>query len=139
MGWNPEKFLIPKIKFLQDVGAPEPNISNLFFYGFRGFALDNTWFKETVKEVLGRGFDPSKNMFAYALCILSGMSKAKKEIWSFGWLDDQIHLAIRNQPTCLDISEEKLRTGLNFFMNIKNWEPAPTASLPKHQMYFLLA
>ncbi|KAF9614520.1 hypothetical protein IFM89_018990 [Coptis chinensis] len=135
VGWNPEKSLTPKIKVLQDHGVPEPNISNLFFYGFRGFTLDNTRFKGTVKDVLGRGFDPSRTMFTYALCVLSGMSKAKKRkkfgvFRSFGWADDQIHLAFRNQPTCLDISEEKLRTGLNFFMNIKSWEAAQLAKAP---------
>ncbi|KAF5192422.1 Transcription termination factor like, partial [Thalictrum thalictroides] len=56
---------------------------------------------------------------------------AKLEIYrSFGWSDDEIRLAIRNQPTCICISEDKLRVGLDFFMNKMNWEPQRLAKSP---------
>ncbi|KAF9599735.1 hypothetical protein IFM89_001681 [Coptis chinensis] len=90
---------------------------------------------DTVKEVLEMGFDPSSKMFVYAVREVSGLCKAKREVKmgifrSFGWSDEEIRLAIRNQPMCITISEEKLRIGLDIFMNGKNWEAERLAKYP---------
>ncbi|KAF9599745.1 hypothetical protein IFM89_001691 [Coptis chinensis] len=132
---DPQKHLEPKVQILRDLGVPDSSISKLILIGHRACSQGNDNFSDTVKEVLEMGFDPSSKMFVYAVREVSGVCKAKREVKmgifrSFGWSDEEIRLAIRNQPMCITISEEKLRIGLDFFMNGKNWEAERLAKYP---------
>ncbi|KAF9599741.1 hypothetical protein IFM89_001687 [Coptis chinensis] len=133
---DPQKHLEPKVQILRDLGVPDSSIAKLILIGNRGCGLGNDNFSDLVKEVLEMGFDPSSKMFVYAVRDVSCVCKAKREVKmgifrSFGWSDVEIRLAIRNHPTCMAISEEKLRIGLDFFMNGKNWEAEHLAKNPK--------
>ncbi|KAF9599740.1 hypothetical protein IFM89_001686 [Coptis chinensis] len=133
---DPQKHLEPKVQILRDIGVPDSSISKLIFIGHRSCAQENDNFSDAVKEVLELGFDPSSKMFVYAVREVSSACKAKREVKmgifrNFGWSDEEIRLAIRIHPTCMAISEEKLRIGLDFFMNGKNWEAEHLAKNPK--------
>ncbi|KAF9599743.1 hypothetical protein IFM89_001689 [Coptis chinensis] len=132
---EPQKFLEPKIQILRDHGVPDSNISRFISIEFQNLGVKNNYFNDTVKELIAMGISPSSKGFAQALCIVSGMTKAKREVKmgvykSFGWSDEEILMAFTRQPTCLAISEEKLRIGLDFFINRKKWEPARLAKAP---------
>ncbi|KAF5186144.1 Mitochondrial transcription termination factor family protein [Thalictrum thalictroides] len=130
-----EKHLPPKLKILKDRQVPDFVISTLIFLGRRVVSTDIDIFNEAVNEVIELGVGRFSKMFAYGVCAYQGMTKAKRvaklEIYkTFGWSDDEIRLAIKNQPTCISISEDKLRFGLDFFMNKMNWEPQRLAKAP---------
>ncbi|KAF9599728.1 hypothetical protein IFM89_001674 [Coptis chinensis] len=132
---DPQKHLEPKVQILRDLGVPDSSIAKLILIGHRTCGQENDNFSDAVKEVLEMGFDPSGKMFVYAVREVSSACKAKREakmgiFRSFGWSDEEIRLAIRHQPTCIAISEEKLRIGLDFFMNGKNWEAERLAKNP---------
>ncbi|KAF9612047.1 hypothetical protein IFM89_037966 [Coptis chinensis] len=167
---NPDQTLEPKIQYLKQVGFSDTDIcqfltkccnilhSSLEYTIIPCFQLLKTLlpreenvndnFSDAVKEVLEIGFDPSSKMFVYAVRDVSSVCKAKREVKmgifrSFGWSDEEIRLAIRQQPKCIAISEEKLRIGLDFFMNGKNWEAERLAKnstvLPSYLVMFTLA
>lgn len=133
---DPEKMVLPKIKILRDRGVPDSNISKLLVRGLGSLAKDNQCFDDMVNYVVEEiGFDPSSKMFAHALAVVARTSRATRErkmdvYRSFGWSEDEIFSAIRKQPTCLGISEKKLKVQLDFFMNKLGWKPSWLVKAP---------
>lgn len=131
----PEKDMQPKVQILEDLGVPQRSISMLLLSGSRLFGMSTDAFTKAVKEAIAIGVDPSGKMFIYAVRAMSEVNKVKREAKfeiykSFGWTCDQIYSAIRRQPTCMTISEKKLKVGLDYFMNEMNWQPARLAAAP---------
>ncbi|KAK9110387.1 hypothetical protein Sjap_018447 [Stephania japonica] len=96
---------------------------------------NNDRFDELFRNVTEMGIDPSCVQFANALHVFSGMNEStlesKLEMFrSYGWSEDEIVLAIRNQPICISLSKEKLNGGLDFFMNKLKWKPLVLARRP---------
>ncbi|KAK9135124.1 hypothetical protein Syun_014454 [Stephania yunnanensis] len=129
---NLQRLLGHKVEILRKYGMPERNIEKLVMVRMRTLIKNNDRFDELVRNVSEMGIDPSSAQFANALHVFSGMNEStlesKLEMFrSYGWSDDEIVLAIRNQPICISISKEKLNGGLDFFMNKLKWKPLELA------------
>ncbi|KAK9111410.1 hypothetical protein Scep_018929 [Stephania cephalantha] len=121
-----------KVEILRKYGVPEKNIAKLVMFRPQSLSKNGDRFEELVENISEMGLNPSSMQFVNALYIFAGMSvntlESKLRIFeSYGWSEDEIVSAIRNQPVCISISKEKLNVGLNFFMNKLKWEPSKLA------------
>ncbi|XP_010256315.1 PREDICTED: transcription termination factor MTERF8, chloroplastic-like [Nelumbo nucifera] len=133
--FNAQTMLAPKVEILLNHGVPESNISKFIMLYPGRLTQNNDRFSEFVKKICEMGFDPSSTMFIKALGIKSGMSTAtwdaKLRVYkSFGWSDDEIFCLFRKGPNCISISEENIRTKLDFFMNKLNLKPSVLSRNP---------
>ncbi|KAK9110379.1 hypothetical protein Sjap_018439 [Stephania japonica] len=124
-----ERVIGHKVAILRQYGVPEENIAKLVMFRPQSLSKNGDRFEELVKSVSEMGFNPSSMQFVNALYIFAGMSvntlESKLKIFeSYGWSEDDIVSALRNQPVCISISKEKLNEGLNFFMHKLKWEPS---------------
>ncbi|KAK9135103.1 hypothetical protein Syun_014433 [Stephania yunnanensis] len=121
-----------KVEILRKYGVPEKNIAKLVMVRPQSLSKNGDRFEELVENISEMGLNPSSMQFVNALYIFAGMSvstlESKLRVFeSYGWSEDEIVSAIRNQPVCISISKEKLNEGLNFFMNKLKWEPSKLA------------
>ncbi|OVA02269.1 Mitochodrial transcription termination factor-related [Macleaya cordata] len=127
--YNLEKVLKPNISILQVNGVPDCNISKLLITQPRSLTQNIHRFKEIVEMVKKIGFDPLSPMFSHAVRAIAGMSKSSWErklmvYREYGWTDKDILFAFKKQPYCMIISEEKIRRGVEFFLEKLKWKPA---------------
>ncbi|KAK9135122.1 hypothetical protein Syun_014452 [Stephania yunnanensis] len=127
--FNLKRIIGHKSEILRKYGVTEECIVKLVTSRMRLFGNNDDRFEELVRNVSEMGFDPSSPLFVYAVDVLSGMKRntleAKIQLFkSHGWSEDEIASAIRRQPFCVSLSEEKLDKGLDFFMNKLKWKPS---------------
>ncbi|KAK9111392.1 hypothetical protein Scep_018911 [Stephania cephalantha] len=125
--FNLQRLNNQKVDILRKHGVSKENIVKLALNSPNSFSKSNDRFEELVRNVSERGFDPCSSMFVHAIDVLSGMKsdtlEAKMQLFrSYGWSEDDIASAIRKWPFCVSISEEKLKKGLDFFMNKLKWK-----------------
>ncbi|KAK9124212.1 hypothetical protein Sjap_013814 [Stephania japonica] len=124
-----ERIIGPKVEILRNYGVSEGNVVKLITARMRSLANNDDKFEELVRNVSEMGFDPCSSQFVHAIDVFAGMKRETLEgklqlFRSYGWSEDEIVLAIRNQPHCISVSKEKLKKGLDFFMNKLEWEPS---------------
>ncbi|GLT87963.1 hypothetical protein SLE2022_060120 [Rubroshorea leprosula] len=130
-------FLQPNIQFLIDHGVSPDGISKLLVV--QPMAVLHrperiVYLARTVKEEMG--LLPKSSNFIDGFRVLSSMSDAtrKKKIKlfkSFGWSEDDIFRTFRKQPNFIAYSEEKVRSQMDFLLNIVKVEPKIIVSYPK--------
>ncbi|KAK9111381.1 hypothetical protein Scep_018900 [Stephania cephalantha] len=133
--FNLQRLIGHKVESLRKFGVSEGSIAKLVKVRTRSLCKNNDRFDEMVRNVIEMGIDTSSAQFANALHIFSGMNdstlESKRQMFrSYGWSEDEIVLAIRKQPVCISISKEKLKNGLDFFMNELKWKPSELAKYP---------
>ncbi|XP_077249978.1 uncharacterized protein LOC143889598 [Tasmannia lanceolata] len=101
------------------------------------------WLKDVTDRIeKGFGLSRGSGKFVRAFYAITSLSKmtvdAKFRIFeSFGWSKSDIVTAFCYQPHILALSEEKIRKGLDFFMNQLHYEPSYISRCPKFLMYSL--
>ncbi|KAK9135123.1 hypothetical protein Syun_014453 [Stephania yunnanensis] len=121
-----------KVEILRKHGVPEENIVKFIAANMRSLGKRSDKFEELVRNVSERGFDPSSMLFVHAINVFLGMKmdtlEAKLQLFrSHGWSEDEIAEAIRKQLFFVSLSVEKLKRGLNFFMNKLKWNSSELA------------
>ncbi|KAK9135102.1 hypothetical protein Syun_014432 [Stephania yunnanensis] len=124
-----------KVEILRKYGVSEANVAKLVMDSPSSLSKNDDRFDDLVRNVSEMGFDPSSPLFVNAVDVFSGMKRntldAKLHTFkSYGWSEDEIVSAIRIHPTCISISEEKLKNALEFFMNKLKWKPLQLAKCP---------
>ncbi|KAK9135128.1 hypothetical protein Syun_014458 [Stephania yunnanensis] len=133
--FNLQRLIGHKVEILRNYGVPDRSIAKLVMSSPSSFSKTDDRFDELVRKVSEMGFDPSSTLFVNAVDVFSGMRRdtldAKMQLFrSYGWSEDEIASAIRNQPFCVSISVEKLKMGLDFFMNNLKWKSLELAKYP---------
>ncbi|XP_026425359.1 uncharacterized protein LOC113321663 [Papaver somniferum] len=128
--------LMVNLDLLRTEGVPETNFPKYLISKPRAFALDANSFKEIVDKVKDTGFDPSKTTFLIAIHAFSSMSEAswreKMDVYKrWGWSEDQIQTAFRNNPHCMKASEKKIMAVMNFFVNEMGHQSLSIAQHPR--------
>ncbi|RZC82230.1 hypothetical protein C5167_045012, partial [Papaver somniferum] len=154
LSFNPHKTLKPKPDFLNskgiydtelanlfsialfEEGVPESNISKYLICGPGDFAGDAHKFKGIVEKVKEMGFDHLQTKFLIAIHGLASMSevnwKKKMELYKrWGWSEDQIQSAFRENPGCMTASEKKIMAVMNFLVNEMGYDSSVVAESPK--------
>lgn len=123
------------VRMLLDVGVPEANVMYFLLYQPRMFTMDLDRFKEILEDVLKMGFDPSKSSFVQAVHAIRAMSKTTW-VWKLGiykrWglSEKEILAGFRSHPWCMTLSEEKIMSGMDYFVNKLGWEAAAVVKSP---------
>ncbi|XP_077247610.1 transcription termination factor MTERF15, mitochondrial-like [Tasmannia lanceolata] len=139
---NLEKVMAPNVAVLQNYGVPNSMISKLISSHSRTLNLNNSRFSEIVAMVKKTGFNPVKAHFIVAVRVMSGMSKLNWEgkvgvLRSLGWSEDEIFSSFKMYPVYMVISEQKIRRGMDFFVNKMNCKPSVISRNPNILSYSL--
>ncbi|XP_077249361.1 uncharacterized protein LOC143888856, partial [Tasmannia lanceolata] len=139
---NPEKVMAPNVAVLQNHGVPNSMISKLISSQPRTMIQNNSRFREMVAMVKEMGFNPVKAHFILAVRVMSAMSKlnweGKLEVYrSLGWSEDEVFSAFKMYPMYMVISEQKIRRGMDFFVNKMNCKPSYISRNPNILSYSL--
>ncbi|XP_024022638.1 transcription termination factor MTERF8, chloroplastic [Morus notabilis] len=132
---NVEKCFGPNIDILREQGVPNSNIAKLIPRQPHSFSLGSDRFREVVEEVVQMGFNAERINFVYAVLILSGFSKSKREskvnaYKKWGWSDEEVLKAFQTYPWFMKVSEDKLMACIDFFINRMGWRPCHLAKFP---------
>ncbi|KAM7514929.1 hypothetical protein LguiA_004512 [Lonicera macranthoides] len=130
-----EKDIGPNISSLSGVGVPKSLISFMLFRFPSVAHQKHEKFKRAVEEVIGMGFNPSRSMFVQAVQVVCEMTKMTLDRkWAayrrWGLSDDEIRMAFRSHPLCMNLSEEKITRGMDFLVNKMGWEAVKVARCP---------
>ncbi|KEH37303.1 putative transcription regulator mTERF family [Medicago truncatula] len=97
---------------------------------------------ETMNELKNMGFDPTRYNFGDALLARLCLSKStwNDRIDTFkkwGWSEETVMEAIRKQPKCMLVSDEKINRVLSFWVNELGWDSSYLAKGPGMFCYCL--
>ncbi|XP_043714905.1 transcription termination factor MTERF15, mitochondrial-like [Telopea speciosissima] len=124
------------IAILRENGMPEFNIVRLLTYHAQTMTSKNDRFKQKLEDLQQMGFDPSKYLFIVALHGLTSMNKStwkqKLDAYrSWGFSENEIIMAFRRYPWFMTLSEKKIMSHMNFFVNKMGWELAVIITYPQ--------
>ncbi|XP_065870178.1 uncharacterized protein [Euphorbia lathyris] len=117
-----EVALMPNINTLRENGVPTSSILLLIHADWVSIATNPDKFGKILEEVKEMGFNPLKSQFVLAIIALTGLSKSKRDekvaIYKrWGWSDEDIITAFKKYPTFLSISEDKIMSVMDFYVN----------------------
>ncbi|XP_038906626.1 transcription termination factor MTERF6, chloroplastic/mitochondrial-like [Benincasa hispida] len=124
-----QNHLKDSVRMLLDAGVPEANVMYFLHYQPRMFTMSPRRYREILEDVLKMGFDPSKSSFVQAFHCIRALSKStwlrKIGVYKrWGLSEEHILAAFRSHPWCMALSEEKIMSGMDFFVNKLGWEAA---------------
>ncbi|KAF2296016.1 hypothetical protein GH714_035684 [Hevea brasiliensis] len=125
---------------LRENGVPQSIISYLLIYKPSVACMKPAKFRQLVNKVIDIGFDPLKSTFAHALVFVSFPNVWERKIVfyrSCGLSEDEIWLAIRKFPLCMNFSIKKIRNTMDFLVNKMGWLPGDVARVPSVLCYSL--
>ncbi|CAL5426046.1 unnamed protein product [Camellia sinensis] len=133
--FNVEKVLAPNIATLREAGVPQSVISFMMYRSPSTLYQESLMFKEGVNKAIEMGFNPQRSTFAHAVQVLCDMHEStfeqKKEVYGrWGLSNDEILLAFRSHPLCMNLSEEKIMETMDFLVNKMGWQATVVARCP---------
>ncbi|KAJ9696996.1 hypothetical protein PVL29_008968 [Vitis rotundifolia] len=131
---NLERIIAANIAVMREIGVPISHISVLVAR-YHTICQRSDKFSENVKKVVEMGFNPLKFAFVNALQAVCQTTEStwqqKMEMYRrWGWSEDEILLAFRNRPQCMQLSEKKVTKVLDFLVNKMGLQPAVVARAP---------
>lgn len=137
-----QKNIAPNLSALTKIGVPQSLILFILLR-FPSVAHQNhDKFKTSLKEVIKMGFNPLRSTFVQAVHVVVEMTKRtwdhKMEVYGrWGLSHDEIMLAFRSHPLCMNLSEGKIMSGMDFFVNQMGWPAVKIARCPAVLFYNL--
>ncbi|CAN1184871.1 Transcription termination factor MTERF8, chloroplastic [Linum perenne] len=118
----PESRLLSNIALLQSCGIVGSQLSMLFRMQPRIFLSEESRLRDLVSRTLDFGFSVKSRMFVHGLYTVSGRScitlERKFAIFSsYGFSKEECMEMFRKAPVLLRFSEEKLKFGMDFYLN----------------------
>ncbi|VFQ84518.1 unnamed protein product [Cuscuta campestris] len=119
---RPEDMLLPNVQYLKSCGIAGSQLERLFRRQPRIFTMSLPMLKDLVSRVSDMGFSNNSKMFVHGLhslsCISSETYTRKLELFkSYGFSEKECLSMFRKSPSVLRTSEDKLRLGIEFFLN----------------------
>ncbi|KAK4435365.1 Transcription termination factor MTEF18, mitochondrial [Sesamum alatum] len=130
------------VAILRNYGVNESNIVFLVTNHPQPLMLKSDKFVELVNRVNDLGMDISKLMFIQALQVLhctsnSAWEQRKEAYRRWGWSESDIRMAFSRHPVCMSLSEKKIMSMMEFFVNEMNCQPKAIAGRPTVLLYSL--
>lgn len=124
---KPESRLLSNIAYLKSCGIVGSQLSMLLRRQPRLFVLQESMLEGLVSRVLNMGFSVNSRMFVHALYTVSCLSDETFErkfgiLKSFGFSEYECTVMFRKAPGLLRTSKEKLKLGMDFFLNIAKFK-----------------
>lgn len=130
-----QKKVSPKLEILRKLGMSESFIS-LILRCYAPIVLQSQdKFDENVKKVIEMGFDPKRCGFIHAMQVFVSMSQKTWEhklevLKTWGWSEDDIKMAFKRCPCCMNASEKKIMSAMNLLVKEMGWQPRDIAIYP---------
>ncbi|KAK9272507.1 hypothetical protein L1049_002880 [Liquidambar formosana] len=136
---NPESRLLCNIAFLESCGIVGSQLSVLLKRQPRLFMLKEPKLRDLVWRVLHMGFSTDSRMLVHALYTVSCLSnetfRRKIDLFrSFGFSEDECMEMFKRTPGLLRTSEQKLKLGIEFFMNTIKFKKTILVHRPSYLM-----
>ncbi|KAI9196994.1 hypothetical protein LWI28_028864 [Acer negundo] len=125
-GWllskHPDLRLLSNIAYLESCGIVGSQLSMLLKRQPRIFIMEESKLRRLGSRVSDLGFSVDSRMFVHGLQTVSGLSEEtfskKLELFrSFEFTKEEYMRMFRRAPTLPRVSEKKLKSGLDFFLN----------------------
>ncbi|XP_058726495.1 uncharacterized protein LOC131597849 [Vicia villosa] len=138
LNFNPTFFgesrVVHNIKVLVENGVTDSNIARLLRSQFKIFHIRHI--TVLVEELKHLGFHPSTSIFTIALIAKTSVPKIrwKAKVDAFkkwGWSDENVVEAFRNQPHCMLTSVDKINLVMSFWVNQLGWDVLALAKVPR--------
>ncbi|XP_062098243.1 uncharacterized protein LOC133804104 [Humulus lupulus] len=119
--WNPQR-LLANCTFLESCGIIGPQLALIMKRQPHIFTLQDSKLRELVSKVSDMGFTKGSKMFPHGLYAVSGIrdDACKKKldlICSFGFSEGESKEMFRRSPLLFRTSPEKLKFGIDFYLN----------------------
>ncbi|KAK8542771.1 hypothetical protein V6N12_015351 [Hibiscus sabdariffa] len=130
------------IEYLESCGIVGSQLSSLLRRQPRIFRMRDSALRELVSRALAMGFSTDSRMLVHAIHTMSCLSeetfKKKWELFnSFGFSDDDCVTMFRRAPGLFRVSEEKLKLGIKFFIDVAKFDKNVLVSKPFNLMLSL--
>ena len=137
---DPESILVGNVAFLKSCGIVGSQLSMLLTRQPWLFITQESKLRDLVSRALDMGFSVNSRMLVYAIYTVSCMSNEtftrKLELFgNSGFSSDECMEMFRKQPALLRASEEKLKIGIEFFMNTIKLEKSVIVRSPSCLMH----
>ncbi|KNA13781.1 hypothetical protein SOVF_113730 [Spinacia oleracea] len=134
------KVMQHNLDYLIKQGVFESRIKELIVLHPRCLYQDTSRIRYVVKMITEMGVMPCDLKFIHALRVMLSLSKSSWErkvkfFESLGWTNDEVISTFTKSPACLSCSEEKLRNGIDYFVNTVKIDRQIIISYPKVLMY----
>ncbi|EOY06468.1 hypothetical protein QUC31_016256 [Theobroma cacao] len=136
ISYDVESYVLPNINVLRNIGVPQSYIILMFRMQPQTLLRSPVKFMESVETVKKMGFNPMNKSYLAALFVYTSMSKSTWEkkfdtyrMW--GWSEEEIFKAFRNQPNCMVTSKEKIMTMMHFLVNKMSFKSSAIAKHPR--------
>ncbi|CAN6561943.1 unnamed protein product [Malus baccata var. baccata] len=131
------KNLVPNLELLRESGMPPSCISLLLARQPTAFALKPKLLGEVVDRVAQMGFNMQTSTSVHAMCVLLLRFNDSNSVWNrscevykrWGWSEDDVLSAFRRYPYCMNKSETKIASVMDFLVNKMGW---PQTSIVKY-------
>ncbi|KAH9669714.1 hypothetical protein KPL70_021903 [Citrus sinensis] len=140
MSWNlvmdtEKSGLLRNIEYVKSCGIVGSQLSRLLVRQTRLFCFKEPKLRHLVSRLLEMGFSTNSRMFVYGLHALSCLSEEtfdrKLELFrSYGFSKEEFMEMFRRAPGILKSSEERLKSGLEFFLKEIEFEKAVLVHIP---------
>ncbi|GAB2289424.1 hypothetical protein Dimus_023733 [Dionaea muscipula] len=115
--------LQPNLELLKSYGISDERLQKILLRHPRELCFSPKWVQESldrVEQVLG--IPRQSAMFVYGFLVTVSLSKKnfklKFEMFKrYGWSESDLLVMAKRSPYCLTLSEAKLKTGMDFFVN----------------------
>ncbi|PIN03337.1 Mitochondrial transcription termination factor, mTERF [Handroanthus impetiginosus] len=130
------------VAVLKKYGVDESNISFLAVHNPQPLFMRSDKLVKLLDKVTELGIDISKSIFMQAVKVLYSTSKSswearKKAYHEWGWSESDISMAFSLHPVCMNLSEKKIMSEMDFFVNEMNCEAKAIARHPTVLFYSL--
>ena len=124
---DPQTRLLRNVAFLQSCGIVGSQLSTLLKSQSWLFVTSESYLRELVSRALHMGFSVNSRMLVHALytvsCLSSHTFRKKVDLFgNFGFSEQDCVEMFRRAPSLFRASEEKLKFGIDFFMNRVKYE-----------------
>ncbi|CAI0376598.1 unnamed protein product [Linum tenue] len=136
----PHSRLLSNVALLQSCGIVGSQLSMLLKMQPRLFIRTDCKVRDIVSRTLDLGFSVESRMFIYGMCAVSAFSVATLDrkfavFEGFGFSRSECIAMFRRSPTMLGRCDEKLSSGLDFFLNTVNLTKEMVVRSPALLMY----
>ncbi|KAJ4838478.1 hypothetical protein Tsubulata_021073, partial [Turnera subulata] len=139
---DPLVYVESNMYLLVSHGVPWPLVLKMFLIQPKVLLQQTSRLSEIIAELKLMGFSPSKYnvLFLLAMRTLTVRTKAlwqkKLEAYrSFGMSKDEVYLAFRMQPHCMEISVENIQKSMSFYIYKLKLKPSAISKHPNLMMF----
>jgi mTERF domain-containing protein, mitochondrial len=138
-----DEHVVPRMNLLKEFGLSNEDILNLLMKGQACFVRTVESLRQILERTEQLGFSRGSSMFICGLRIVSIYSKEtlhkKEELFkrAYGWSDEEVSSAVKKYPYILSLSEENIKSKMNFLVKDAGFEPRTITSMPSLLSYSL--